>query len=187
MIEQTSKKPIIHYFRPLPIVLSLSIVSVSFVSIGALVNHMDVPTFIASFSTKKVTVSELKQGKLKNVIFIDVRTLEEYNEDRIAQSILVPITDIQAGLGVHQIHIIAEKNAKLHHTQPTIVLYCTKGPRSVKAYQELSKTGLNLVVLEGGIRNWRLAVPPLKDAEILAPITQSTKSVNLFSYQVNTY
>lgn len=187
MLNHNSKTGIIRYFRPLPIVLSLIIISVSLVIIGALVNHMDVPTFIASFSTKKVTVSALKQGKLKNLIFIDVRTLEEYNEDRIAQSILVPITDIQAGLGVYQIRTIAEKNAKLNPIRPTIVLYCTKGPRSIKAYQVLEKTGLNLVVLEGGIRAWRLAVPPLKDAEILAPITQSTKSANVFSYQVNTY
>ncbi|MFB2922447.1 rhodanese-like domain-containing protein [Aerosakkonema funiforme] len=170
-----SKNGILRYLRPLPIILSLSIVGVSSVTVAALVNHMDVSTFIASLSAKKVTVSELKQGKLKNAILIDVRSPEEYAEDRIGNSPLVPLTDIQSGFGVHQIRVMAQKYVQTNHTQPTIVLYCTSGPRSIKAYKELEKTDLNLVVLEGGIRVWRLAIPASKDAEILAPITASAK------------
>ncbi|MCL1470206.1 rhodanese-like domain-containing protein [Argonema antarcticum] len=177
MQNKKFKKGIDRYLRPLPVILFINIVGVSSVTLAAVVNHMDVPTFIASLSAKKVTVSELKQGKLKNAILIDVRSPEEYAEDRIANSQLVPLTDIQSGFGVHQIQVIAQKYIQTNHTQPTIVLYCTRGPRSVKAYKKLEKTGLNLVFLEGGIKAWRQLIPVSKDVETLAPITAPVKKV----------
>ena len=172
-------KGIVRYLRPLPVILCLSFLGVSTVSVGALVNHMDIPTFIASLNTKKVTVAELQQGKLKPVIFIDVRSAlrssaslspEEYAEDRIDQSLLVPLTDIEADFGVKRIRAIAQASAKPNQPQPTIVLYCTAGMRSVKAYQQLEKTGLNFVVLAGVIKAWRKAVPAQQDAQILSRI-----------------
>src|SRR3569832_1025126 len=155
-MKPSFSKCIVRYLRPLPVILCLSFLGVSTVSVGALVNHMDIPTFIASLNTKKVTVAELQQGKLKPVIFIDVRSAlrssaslspEEYAEDRIDQSLLVPLTDIEADFGVKRIRAIAQASAKPIHPQPTIELYCTAGMRSVKAYQQLEKTGLNFVVL----------------------------------------
>jgi rhodanese-related sulfurtransferase len=166
---------ILRYLRPLPVILCISFLGVSSVSLGAVVNHMDIPTFIASLNTQKVTVAELQQGKLKPVILIDVRSPEEYAEDRIGQSLLVPLTDIQAEFGVKRIRAIAQASAKPSQTRPTIVLYCTAGSRSIKAYKQLEKTGLNFVVLSGGIKAWRKAVSAQKDAEILAPITLLAK------------
>lgn len=163
----------LRYLRPIPVILTLSFLGVSAVGIGAVVNGMDVPTFINSLNTKKVTVAELQQGKLQQVILIDVRSPEEYAEDHIAKSLLVPLTDIEASFGVKRILTIAQESAKFNHTQPTIVLYCTSGMRSVKAYQQLKKTGLNFVVLAGGIKAWRQAVPKQKDAEILSPMTEA--------------
>ena len=163
-------KGIVRYLRPLPVILCLSFAGVSAVTVGAVVNGMDVPTFIASLNTKKVTVAELQQGKLKPVIFIDVRSPEEYAEDRIDQSLLVPLTDIETDFGVKRIRAIAQASAKPNQPQPTIVLYCTAGMRSVKAYQRLEKTGLNFVVLAGGIKAWRKAVPAQQDAPILSRI-----------------
>jgi rhodanese-related sulfurtransferase len=165
-------KRIVRYLRPIPVILCLSFLGVSAVSIGAVVNHMDIPTFIASLNTKKVTIAELQQGKLKPVILIDVRSPEEYAEDHIGQSLLVPLTDIEADFGVKRISAIAQASVQSNHTQPSIVLYCTSGMRSVKAYQRLEKTGLNIVVLSGGITAWRKAVLAQKDAEVLAPITK---------------
>jgi sterol desaturase/sphingolipid hydroxylase (fatty acid hydroxylase superfamily) len=74
MENEAFKKGISRYLRPLPVILCLTFIGVSAVSIGAVVNHMDVPTFIASFNTQQVTVAELQQGKLKAVILIDVRS-----------------------------------------------------------------------------------------------------------------
>src|SRR4028118_361777 len=178
-------KGIVRYLRPLPVILCLSFAGVSAVTVGAVVNGMDVPTFIASLNTKQVTVAELQQGKLQPVLLIDVRSAlrssaslspEEYAEDHIGQSLLVPLTDIEADFGVKRIRAITQASAKSNQPQPTLVLYCTAGMRSVKAYQQLKNTGLNLVVLKGGIKAWREAVPAQQDAQILAPITKSAKS-----------
>jgi rhodanese-related sulfurtransferase len=120
-----------------------------------------------------VGVNQLRQGRLKPVILIDVRSPEEYAEDHIGQSLLVPLTDIEADFGVKRVRAIAQASGNSHQSQPTIVLYCTSGMRSVKAYQRLAKTGLNIVVLSGGITAWRKAVLAKKDAQVLAPITKS--------------
>jgi len=104
---------------------------------------------------------------------IDVRSPEEYAEDRIGESPLVPLIDIEAGFGVKQVQAIARSSVKSNQPQPTIVLYCARGGRSVKAYQKLQKIGFNLAFLSGGITAWRESVPAKQDAQILAPIIRS--------------
>lgn len=176
MTNQPAKLWMQRYLHPLPIIISLGILGVSSVTIAALVNHMDVPTFIASFSTKQVTVADFQQHKIqKPVILIDVRTPEEYAEDHIGKSLLVPIAEIENKSGVQRIQAIAKANTKPNRPQPTIVLYCTRGPRSIKAYKLLQKTGLNFVVLKGGITAWREFVPAAKkDVEILGWLNSIT-------------
>ncbi|MBE9121816.1 rhodanese-like domain-containing protein [Tychonema sp. LEGE 07199] len=175
MLNDKSKQGIVQFLSPLFVIMAISLVGVSSLSAIALINHMDIPTFIVSLNAKKVTVSELQQGKLKPVILIDVRSPEEYAEDRIGESPLVPITDIEAGFGVKQVQAMARSSVNFNQPEPTVVLYCARGARSVKAYQKLQKTGLNLAFLSGGIAAWRQAIPAKKDAEILAPITRSQK------------
>ncbi|MGB8687895.1 MAG: rhodanese-like domain-containing protein [Microcoleus sp.] len=187
MLDDNSKHN--RYFRILIVMISLGLISVGSLSAVSLFNHMDVPTFIASLNTKQVTVAQLQQGKFKPVILIDVRSPEEYAEDRIGESPLVPLTDIEAGLGVKQVQAIVQARVKYNQPQPIIVLYCARGARSIKAYKQLEKIAwnykgtagnetnkikdisLNVVVLSGGIKAWREAVPAQKDAQILAPIT----------------
>lgn len=131
---------------------------------------MLLPTFIATLSTHKVTVNDLESGNLKPIILIDVRSPEEYAQDRIGQSLLVPLEEIQEGRGIQTIEQIAKTYSQAGQPEPTIVLYCEICPGAIRAYQKLHRTGLNLVVLSGGITAWRQAVPRGKDAEILAPI-----------------
>ena len=88
-----------------------------------------------------------------------MRTAEEYAQEHIPGSILVPLSDIEAGFGIKQIEAIAKQNLQSNHTQPKIVLYCTSGMRSIKAYKLLQKTRLNTVVLAGGINAWRAVYP----------------------------
>ncbi|MEG4319858.1 MULTISPECIES: rhodanese-like domain-containing protein [unclassified Microcoleus] len=173
MLNDKLKQGIARYFRPLPVILGICLIGVSSFSAVALLNHMDIPTFIVSLNAPKVTVAELQQGKLKPVILIDVRSPEEYAEDRIGESPLVPLSDIEAGFGVKQVQALARSSVNSDRTQPTIVLYCARGGRSVKAYQKLQQTGLNLAFLSGGITAWREAVPAKQDAQILAPISRS--------------
>jgi len=189
MLDKNSKPGINRYSRILLVIMGFGLTSVASVGAVALFHHMDILTFIASLNTKQVTVAELQQGKLKPVILIDVRSPEEYAEDRIGESPLVPIIDIEMGFGVKQIQSIVKARVKSDQPQPVIVLYCARGGRSVKAYKQLEKVArysqesggnetnkikdisLNVVVLSGGIKAWREAVPATKDAQILAPIT----------------
>ncbi|MEY3866625.1 MAG: hypothetical protein RLZZ338_516 [Cyanobacteriota bacterium] len=143
---------------------------VTSVIISELFYHVDLPTYITSFNTKQVTVNDLQEGKIKPVIFIDVRSREEYAEDRIGKSSLVPFVDFQGSLGVQEVKRIIKSNMKQNQPTPTIVLYCQKGPRSIKAYQKLKNTGFKFVVLSGGITAWRKVIPLEKDDQILTPI-----------------
>jgi|SRR6476661_3669023 len=188
MLDKNAKPGINRYSRLL-IAMGCGLMSVASLSAFALFNHMDILTFIASLNTKQVTVAQLQQGKLKPVILIDVRSPEEYAEDRIGDSPIVPLIDIEMGFGVKQIQSIVKARVKSDRPQPVIVLYCARGARSVKAYKQLEKVArysqesagnetnkikdinLNFVVLSGGITAWRQAVPTAKDAQILAPIT----------------
>ncbi|MGL5065684.1 MAG: rhodanese-like domain-containing protein, partial [Microcoleus sp.] len=98
------------------------------------------------------------------------------------------------GFGIKQVQSIVKAQVKDDRSQPIVVLYCARGGRSVKAYQQLEKIArhfpetqgnktkkiqginLNFVVLSGGIKAWRQAVTAQKDAQILAPITLSEKA-----------
>ncbi|MEG4842496.1 rhodanese-like domain-containing protein [Microcoleus sp. B9-D4] len=189
MLDLNFKQSINRYSGLLRVSMGLGLISLGSLSAVALFNHMDLITFIASLNTKQVTVAQLQQGKLKPVILIDVRSPEEYAEDRIGESPLVPIIDIEMGFGVKQIQSIVKARVRSDQPQPVIVLYCARGGRSVKAYKQLEKVArysqesggnetnkikdisLNVVVLSGGIKAWRQAVPAPKDAQILAPIT----------------
>jgi len=189
MLDKNAKPGINRSSRLLLVIMGLGLTSVASVGAVALFHHMDILTFIASLNTKQVTVAQLQQGKLKPVILIDVRSPEEYAEDRIGKSPLVALTDIELGFGVNQVQSIVKARVKAERPQPVIVLYCARGGRSVKAYKQLEKVArysqesggnetnkikdisLNVVVLSGGIKAWRQAVPAAKDAQILAPIT----------------
>jgi rhodanese-related sulfurtransferase len=194
MLDKNSKPVINRYSRLLMVIIGFGLTSVASLSAVALFHHMDIPTFIASLNTNQVTVSDLQHGKLKPVILIDVRSPEEYAEDRIGESPLVPLDDIEMGFGVKQVQSIVKARINNSQTQPIIVLYCARGGRSVKAYKQLEKIAryspsvagketnqiqdirLNVVVLSGGIKAWRQAVPVQKDAQILAPIILPVKA-----------
>jgi rhodanese-related sulfurtransferase len=187
MLDNSSKPGIHRYSRILLVIMGFGLMSVASLSAVALFHHMDIPTFIASLNTKQITVAELQQGKLKPVILIDVRSPEEYAEDRIGESPLVPLIDIEMGFGAKQVQAIVKAQVKDDRPQPIVVLYCARGGRSVKAYQQLAKVdrystnkiqdiNLNIVVLSGGIKAWRQAVSVQKDAQILDPITLSEKT-----------
>lgn len=177
--QPAQKKPI--YLRPVPLLLCLVLVGSAVGVVGyAKVKNYSVKsmvyTFVAGFSTPKVTLAELEQGKVKPVVMVDVRDAEEYATDHIGNSVSVPLTEIKAGKGVEEIAHLAKTASKSAQSQPTIVLYCQSGPRSIEAYQILKDKGLNLLVLSGGIKSWRESVPSAKDTDILAPISVSTKS-----------
>ena len=119
-----------------------------------LATKMSIPTFISSLNAETITVQELRklqQNNLNSVLLIDVRTPEEYQEKHIENSVLIPLTDIELGFGVKQISNLISQEKKT----VTIVLYCTSGVRSFKAYKILQENGIKTVSLKGGINAWQ--------------------------------
>ncbi|MCT7950608.1 rhodanese-like domain-containing protein [Ancylothrix sp. C2] len=158
--------------RTLPLILCLTAFALG-ITTAIAINVFNIPAIIAGTQVEEITAADIQQGKLNRVIFIDVRTPEEYQEDHIGNSPLIPITDIEAGFGIKQvINLIPNTEPK-----PTLVLYCAKGPRSNKAYQLLQETGLKMVVLKGGITEWRKTIQPSQDNSILNPILSTQKSL----------
>lgn len=93
----------------------------------------------------KITPQEAKKiiDSDKDIILLDVRTPEEYNEKHIPGSVLIPVDDIrQKAEG-----ILKDKNAK-------ILIYCRSGRRSAIAAEELAAMGYGNLYDFGGIIDW---------------------------------
>ena len=92
----------------------------------------------------EITLEELKEKQLDGAEIIDVRSNMEYNESHIEESINLPENEIE-----NQIEQIVKDKNKL------IVLYCTSGMRSTKAYNKLKNMGYtNVYTLYGGMQNY---------------------------------
>lgn len=93
-------------------------------------------------------IREISYDKLKklikentDLIIIDIRSPQEFEEKKIKNSINIPLYDIKKNID----SIISDKNR-------LIVLYCACGVRSKKAYKILQEKGYNnLYSLEDGI------------------------------------
>lgn len=78
-----------------------------------------------------------------DIVLLDVRTQEEYDEKHIPGSILIPV-DV---LGKEAAERLKDRNA-------TIFVYCRSGRRSAIAAETLSELGYTDVYDLGGINNW---------------------------------
>jgi rhodanese-related sulfurtransferase len=81
----------------------------------------------------------------KSAILIDVRTKEEFQQGRIAGSILLPYDQITAASAAKVIG--TDRNR-------TVVLYCRSGNRSAVAASTLRTLGFTKVYDLGGINSW---------------------------------
>jgi rhodanese-related sulfurtransferase len=81
----------------------------------------------------------------KSAILIDVRTKEEFQQGRIAGSILLPYDQITAASAAKVIG--TDRNR-------TVVLYCRSGNRSAVAASTLRSLGFTRVYDLGGINSW---------------------------------
>lgn len=81
--------------------------------------------------------------KIKNgAILIDVRTVEEYNEGNLKNSILIPYDTIQDQIA-----------SVTNNLDQEIVLYCRSGIRSGKARDTLKEIGYKNVLNAGGYKD----------------------------------
>lgn len=78
-----------------------------------------------------------------NVIIVDVRTLEEYNEGHIAGAILIPNESISS-----------VQPSALPDKEAVILIYCRSGNRSKQAADKLVAMGYTKVYDFGGIIDW---------------------------------
>lgn len=91
-----------------------------------------------------VTLEELKTKQLEGAEIIDVRNHREYEEGHIEGSINIPEYEIDESF----------KNVVKNQDKP-IVVYCSSGFRSTKAYKKLKKLGYCKVYnLYGGLENY---------------------------------
>ncbi|MHB8075357.1 rhodanese-like domain-containing protein [Desulfosporosinus fructosivorans] len=79
----------------------------------------------------------------KGITLLDVRTREEYLENHIPKSILIPLNVLAI-----------EASKKLPDKQVTIFVYCRSGNRSSAAVKRLLKQGYTSVFDLGGIIRW---------------------------------
>jgi rhodanese-related sulfurtransferase len=121
-----------------------------------------------SHATNSMTSAALANSKLKSIVLIDVRSPEEYQEDHIGNSELVPLAEIETELGLQRINKIVKSYEEKQKTKPTIVLYCTSGMRSIKANKYLRDRGYQVVTLTGGITAWRKQFTRSQDLQVLS-------------------
>ena len=96
---------------------------------------------------KKITAQQAKEMMSGEVIILDVRTKEEYNEGHIEDAILIPNTNIT--------DLAPEM---LTDTSATILVYCRSGNRSQTAAKNLIEMGYQNVYDFGGINDWTYEV-----------------------------
>lgn len=102
----------------------------------------------------QVTVQQLQQliDSKANILLVDVRTVDEFNKEKIPGAVSVPLTDIEQGAGVSKIQ------SMLHGQK--LIAYCTSGYRSGKALLRLRKAGIDGTQVKGGITAWHAEIAP---------------------------
>jgi rhodanese-related sulfurtransferase len=82
--------------------------------------------------------------------FVDIREASEFEAGHIAESIHIPLQDLEANL------------SKLKRTDQALVLVCASGQRARAAGKALKKQGYSqLYILSGGLNSWKEAKLPL--------------------------
>ena len=95
-------------------------------------------------SYKQISQEEAAQMMEEDdVVILDVRTVEEYNEGHIPGAICIPNEDIRG-----------EKPEELPDVDQVLLIYCRTGRRSKEAADKLFNLGYNNVYEFGGIVDW---------------------------------
>ena len=102
----------------------------------------------------KVTPAEVQalMQKDSNIVLLDVRSETEYGSltGHLAKAILIPTPNLEERLGEIE-----------PHRSSTIVVYCQKGGRSVKAGVLLKAKGFKAVNMDGGMVRWNAENRPV--------------------------
>lgn len=93
----------------------------------------------------KISAEEAKKrlDKEQDIILVDVRTLDEYNEIHIPEAVLLTLDTISEKAET----VLQDKEAKYF-------VYCRSGNRSATASEQLVKMGYKNIFDMGGIADW---------------------------------
>ncbi|GBF79216.1 molybdopterin-synthase adenylyltransferase MoeB [Aphanothece sacrum] len=119
-----------------------------------------IPQAKAAEAQEQSAIPEISVKDLKGLmehgadafVLIDVRNVNEYEIARIPGSILVPLPDIEQGIGI-------EKVRELSHNH-RVIAHCKMGGRSAKALNILKEAGITGTNVKGGITAWSREVDP---------------------------
>lgn len=98
-----------------------------------------------SADIKEITSDSLRKliKENPNIQIVDIRSPQEYQENRIRGAINIPLYDLKQNAS----KLLQDKNK-------IIILYCQYGERSKKAYKVLEEMGYtNIYSLKGGLES----------------------------------
>lgn len=94
-------------------------------------------------TNKNITYTKAKELITeKQAIIIDVRTIEEYNEQHIENAYNIPLDNIE------------NINNYINNKEQYIIVYCRSGNRSKQAQTKLTQLGYTNVYNLGAMSNW---------------------------------
>lgn len=107
-----------------------------------------------------------------NVVLLDVRSQEEFDEGHIVGADLHPLESFDAQDIIHKI-------CTPYPYPPTIYITCASGSEGIKACQHLADAGYEYIVnLEEGMSAWITAgLPTKKTGEELVPLELTSHSI----------
>ncbi|MGB3534962.1 MAG: molybdopterin-synthase adenylyltransferase MoeB [Microcoleaceae cyanobacterium] len=104
---------------------------------------------------QEMSVQELKEildSGAEDYVLIDVRNPHEYEIAKIPQAVLVPLPDIERGVGVEKVKELVNGHRLIAH--------CKMGGRSAKALGILKESGVEGINVKGGITAWSKEIDP---------------------------
>jgi len=116
--------------------------------VGALLLGQAPPTAALS---AEISIDEAYQKFQAGTYFLDVRTLEEWNEVRVPNATLIPLEDLESRLN------------EIPQGQEIVVM-CRSGNRSKPGRDILLENGFTQVSsMQGGIKAWKAAGYPIEE------------------------
>lgn len=92
---------------------------------------------------KNISMDEAQKMMAQDdIVIIDVREEDEYNEGHIPDAILIPLS------------LLDQNDIELPNQDQTLLIYCRSGRRSKQAAQKFVKLGYTDVYNIGGILDW---------------------------------
>ena len=99
---------------------------------------------IESSSIKDLKV--LLSNTSKQMLLIDVRNQNEYNQSSITGSLHIPLSSIESGKAIDEVKTLTAKK--------NLYVFCKSGKRSLLALKHLNKFGIRGINILGGIDAW---------------------------------